>query len=80
MDDEAAERFHKLASPEFLAAFDKASARWLSKDCHRSQYGYPFRVAIQLALENRHRSVTLRKLHLLRRGGGRRLVSGHGPA
>ncbi len=59
MDDEAAERFHKLASPEFLAAFEKASARWLSKDCHRSQYGYPFRVAIQLALENRHRSVTL---------------------
>jgi hypothetical protein len=59
MDDEAAERFHKLSSPEFLAAFEKASARWLSRDCHRSQYGYPFRVAIELALENRHRSVTL---------------------
>ncbi len=58
MDDEASERFHKLSSPEFLAAFDKASARWLSRDCHRSQYGYPFRVAMQLALENRHRSVT----------------------
>jgi len=59
MDDEAAERFNKLSSPEFQAAFDKAAARWLSRDCHRSQYGYPFRVAIELALENRHRSVTL---------------------
>ena len=47
------------SSPEFAAAFEKASARWLSRDCHRSQYGYPFRVAIELALENRHRSVTL---------------------
>jgi hypothetical protein len=59
MDDEAAERFNKLSSPEFKAAFDKAAASWLSRDCHRSQYGYPFRVAIELALENRHRSVTL---------------------
>jgi hypothetical protein len=62
MDDEVAERFHRLASPEFVAAFDKAAARWLSRDCHRSQYGYPFRVAIELALENRHRSVTLASL------------------
>ena len=45
MDDEVAERFNKLSSPEFPAAFEKASARWLSRDCHRSQYGYPFRVA-----------------------------------
>ncbi len=59
MEDEAAERFYKLNSPEFAAAFEKASARWLSRDCHRSQYGYPFRVAIQLALEDRHRAVTL---------------------
>jgi hypothetical protein len=59
MDDEKAERFHKLSSPEFAAAFEKASARWLSRDCHRSQYGYPFRVAIELALENRHRAVTM---------------------
>jgi len=59
VDDELAERFHKLSSPEFAAAFGKASARWLSRDCHRSQYGYPFRVAIELALENRHRAVTL---------------------
>src|SRR5262249_61175843 len=30
-----------------------------SADCHRSQYGYPFRVSLELALENRHRAVTL---------------------
>jgi hypothetical protein len=59
MDDEAAERFHHPGTREFRAAFEKASARWLSRDCHRSQYGYPFRVALQLALENRHRAVTL---------------------
>ncbi len=59
MEDEAAGRFIPLNSPDFAVAFEKASARWLSRDCHRSQYGYPFRVSIQLALENRHRSVTL---------------------
>jgi hypothetical protein len=59
MSDEAAETFYPLASREFAAAFEKAAARWLSRDCHRSQYGYPFRVAIELVLENRHRSVTL---------------------
>ncbi|MCC6777259.1 MAG: hypothetical protein IT537_11615 [Hyphomicrobiales bacterium] len=58
MDDESADRFHAPGSREFRAAFEKASARWLSRDCHRSQYGYPFRVAIQLALEDRHRAVT----------------------
>ena len=62
MEDEAAERFYGLGSPQFMAAFDKASARWLSRDCHRSQYGYPFRVAIELALEKRHRSVTFASL------------------
>ena len=59
MSDEASDRIYSLGSPEFRDAFDKAAARWLSRDCHRSQYGYPFRVAIELALENRHRSVTL---------------------
>ena len=59
MEDELAERFLRLSSPEFQAAFDKAQAQWLSRDCHRSQYGYPIRVGLQLALENRHRSVTL---------------------
>lgn len=58
MDDEAADRFYKLGSSDFQTAFDKAGARWLSRDCHRSQYGYPFRVGIELALENRHRSIT----------------------
>ena len=58
MEDEANERYNKLSSPEFQAAFEKAGAQWLSRDCHRSQYGYPFRVGIELALENRHRSVT----------------------
>jgi hypothetical protein len=59
MHDEANERIFSLASREFREAFEKAAARWLSRDCHRSQYGYPFRLAIQLALENRQRSVTL---------------------
>jgi hypothetical protein len=58
MEDEAAERFYKLGSDEFQKAFDKAAAKWLSRDCHRSQYGYPFRVGIELALENRHRAIT----------------------
>jgi hypothetical protein len=58
MEDEAADRYYPLGSREFAAAFEKANARWLSRDCHRSQYGYPLRVALQLAIENRHRSVT----------------------
>ena len=58
MEDELAERYNKLDSDPFRAAFDKAAPQWLSRDCHRSQYGYPFRVGIQLALENRHRAVT----------------------
>lgn len=58
MEDEANDRYSRLSSPEFLAAFEKSNARWLSRDCHRSQYGYPFRVGIELALENRHRAVT----------------------
>jgi hypothetical protein len=58
MEDELAERFNKPGSKEYEAAFNKAAAQWLSRDCHRSQYGYPFRVGIQLALDNRHRSIT----------------------
>jgi hypothetical protein len=58
MEDELAARFNKLSSAAFQTAFDKSGAQWLSRDCHRSQYGYPFRVGIELALENRHRSVT----------------------
>ena len=62
MEDEAKGRFYKLDSLEFRAAFHKARARWLSHDCHRSQYGYPVRIGIELALENRHRAVTLATL------------------
>jgi lysophospholipase L1-like esterase len=58
MEDELGARVNKLTSPAFQAAFDKSGAQWLSRDCHRSQYGYPFRVGIELALENRHRSIT----------------------
>jgi hypothetical protein len=58
MEDEANDKFFKLNSPEFQRAFEKANAGWLSRDCHRSQYGYPFRVGIELALENKHRSIT----------------------
>src|SRR5262249_4245162 len=58
MEDELAEKYYRLSSPQFQAAFDKAAPQWLSRDCHRSQYGYPFRVGLELALENRHRAVT----------------------
>ena len=59
LEDEEKSLMYRSSSAEFLTAFDKRNARWFSADCHRSQYGYPFRVGIQLALENRHRSVTL---------------------
>lgn len=59
LEDEERGNNLKLGSPEFVAAFEQRNAQWLSADCHRSQYGYPFRVGIELALENRHRAVTL---------------------
>ena len=59
MDDEANGLIYRPNSAEFQAAFDKGGAQWLSADCHRSQYGYPFRVGINMTLENRHRAVTL---------------------
>jgi hypothetical protein len=58
MEDEEKGLIYEPDSKEFLAAFDAARARWLSPDCHRSQYGYPFRVSMGLALEDRHRAVT----------------------
>jgi lysophospholipase L1-like esterase len=58
MEDEAKGTVYRLSSREFQQAFDRSGAQWLSPDCHRSQYGYPFRVSIGLALENRHRAVT----------------------
>jgi len=59
MEDEAKGLIYRPNSAEFQAAFDRGGAQWLSADCHRSQYGYPFRVGINMALENRHRAVTL---------------------
>jgi hypothetical protein len=59
MEDEQKGLVYRPNSAEFLAAFDKGSAQWLSADCHRSQYGYPFRVGLAMTLENRHRAVTL---------------------
>src|SRR5262245_56476825 len=59
LEDEEKGVQYKLGSREFAQAFERRNAQWVSADCHRSQYGYPFRVAMQLALENRHRAVTL---------------------
>jgi len=59
MEDEERGLIYKPNSAEFERAFAQREAQWLSVDCHRSQYGYPFRVSLQLALENRHRAVTL---------------------
>jgi len=59
LEDEENGLIFRPNSAEFQQAFDKRGAQWLSADCHRSQYGYPFRVGIQLALEDRHRAVTL---------------------
>ena len=38
--------------------FYAAAAKWVSPNCHRSQYSYQFRVAVQLAVENRKTAVT----------------------
>ena len=59
LEDEDKGLIFRPSSREFLSAFQKGNAQWLSADCHRSQYGYPFRVGIQMTLENRHRAVTL---------------------
>ncbi|MGB3045091.1 MAG: hypothetical protein WBB98_18100 [Xanthobacteraceae bacterium] len=59
LEDERTGVYYPLSSRQFETAFNAAGPKWLSPDCHRSQYGYPFRVGLQLALENPHRSVTL---------------------
>jgi lysophospholipase L1-like esterase len=59
LEDEERGLIYKPTSQEFLEAFARRSAQWMSADCHRSQYGYQFRVGMQLALEDRHRAVTL---------------------
>ncbi len=59
MEDEEKGLIYRASSREFLAAFEKRGAQWLSADCHRSQYGYPFRVGLEMTLEDRHRAVTM---------------------
>ena len=59
MEDEQKGEQYDLRSEQFRRAFWAQSEQWLSPDCHRSQYAAPFRVALQLALEDRHRAVTL---------------------
>ena len=59
LEDEERGLIFKPTSQEFADAFTRRAAQWMSADCHRSQYGYQFRVGMQLALENRHRAVTL---------------------
>jgi hypothetical protein len=59
LPDEEKSLYFRGSSREFETGFQERGARWFSADCHRSQYGYPFRVGINLALENRHRAVTL---------------------
>jgi hypothetical protein len=59
MEDEERSLLYRPSSPQFVAAFERRGADWTSPDCHRSQYGYPFRVSMELALEDRHRAITL---------------------
>ena len=59
MEDEQKGEQYDLRSEQFRRAFWAQSELWLSPDCHRSQYAAPFRVALQLALEDRRRAVTL---------------------
>jgi hypothetical protein len=58
LKDEEEGRLYDLGTREFLDAFWERSAAWLSPDCHRSQYAFPHRVALQFALEDRHRAIT----------------------
>lgn len=37
---------------------DYFAAQWIDRACHRSAYSYPVRSAIQIALNDKHRSVT----------------------
>ncbi len=51
-------RWDEVGDPLFLAN----GARWLSAACRRSAYGHQFRTAMQLALEDPHRTVTFANL------------------
>ena len=41
-----------------FAEWARLGARWMSQACHRSLYGYQFRTALALAVENPHVAVT----------------------
>jgi hypothetical protein len=58
MRDEETGAIYNYNTPQFTNAFWERSAAWLSPDCHRSQYAFPSRVAMQIVLEDRHRAVT----------------------
>jgi hypothetical protein len=47
----------RSAADEF-AEWARLGARWMSQACHRSLYGYQFRTALALAVENPHVAVT----------------------
>jgi hypothetical protein len=59
LEDEQKGELYNPGSEQFRRAFWAQSEQWVSPDCHRSQYAAPFRVALQLALEDRHRAITL---------------------
>jgi len=46
--------WRKIGDSDFL----KKSARWVNQACHRSLYSHQLRTALQLSLEDPHRSVT----------------------
>jgi hypothetical protein len=46
------------SAQEEFQHWSRLGARWLSQACHRSLYGYQFRTALALALENPHVAVT----------------------
>lgn len=62
IESDAAPNRPDQGDQEFADQFWNKSAKWLSVDCHRSQYGYPVRVALQLALDDRHRAITFAHL------------------
>lgn len=53
---------NEYASPGFIPMRkrdgDYFAAQWIDRACHRSAYSYPVRATIQMALQDKHRSVT----------------------
>ena len=46
------------ADADEIEAWEKTRAGWMMRQCHRSLYGYQFRAALALAIENRQAAVT----------------------